>query len=268
MSWNEPNGKDAFNLSWISVLLTLLAAIGGLVFYVETGSALCLVFGLENCVDFMSSVVVLWRFYCPGELTEERNKQLLHREKRASMAISFILILLGLGVIVAAADDLSNGAESARDLRIVLAISFVSIFIFGSLTLVKFRFANRLHSASLYKDGICSLIGTVLAASLFADTLIVEAAPTVWWLDPLVAMICGIVALGIGLHAVVVASCFKGLPLFTLQWWFLSQGDGMDEVEGRSLGPKDFGEETDVEMSKKAKAASKSNSETKLSEVV
>ena len=42
----------------------------------------------------------------------------------------------------------------------------------------------------------------------------------------------------------------------------------MDEVEGRSLGPKDFGEETDVEMSKKAKAASKSNSETKLSEVV
>ena len=34
MSWNEPNGKDAFNLSWISVLLTLLAAIGGLVFYV------------------------------------------------------------------------------------------------------------------------------------------------------------------------------------------------------------------------------------------
>lgn len=77
-------------------------------------------------------------------------------------------------------------------------------------------------------------------------------------------MICGFVALGIGLHGVVVASCVQGLPIFTIQWWFVSQGDGMDEMEGRELGPSDFGEEED----NIAMEVSPEKPETKLSEVV
>ena len=67
--WDSPTPKHAFVLSWISVVLTFLAAFSGITFYMTSGSALCLVFGLENCVDFLSSVVVLWRFYCPGKVT-------------------------------------------------------------------------------------------------------------------------------------------------------------------------------------------------------
>jgi hypothetical protein len=189
-------------------------------------------------------------------MTKEREELLLKRETRASMAISFILMLLGVGVIATAAGDLAGGAETAYDLEVVLAISFFSIFIFGSLTVVKFRFANKLSSASLYKDGICSLIGTVLASALFVNTLIIEQAPSVWWLDPVVAIIAGFAALGIGIHAIVVASFVQGLPIFTLSWWLMSQGDGMDEMGARE--PKDFGGEgTNVEMA-----------DTNLSEVV
>lgn len=79
---------------------------------------------MENCVDFLSSVVVLWRFYCPGELTKERVELLQKREKRASMAISFILMLLGVGVIAAAADDLAHGAETENDLNTVMVCTF------------------------------------------------------------------------------------------------------------------------------------------------
>jgi peptidoglycan/LPS O-acetylase OafA/YrhL len=180
----------------------------------------------------MSSVIVLWRFYVPGKMTKEREEELMKREERASMGISFILVLLGIGVMAAALDDLGGGPESPKDLKVVLYISLVSIFVFGSLTVVKFRYANKLNSPSLYKDGICSLIGTSLAAALFVNTLIIDNNPSVWWLDPVVSIIGGLVALVIGMHALVVASCVEGIPIFTVHWWFVSQGDG----EGTSTG--------------------------------
>lgn len=56
--WSDPTSKHAFLISWIGVLLEGTAAVVGLVYWGATGSALILVFGLENIVDFMSSVVV------------------------------------------------------------------------------------------------------------------------------------------------------------------------------------------------------------------
>jgi len=97
--WKEPNSKSAFYLSWVSTICTLAFGCFAIVSFFVTGSALCLVFGLENTVDFLSSVVVLWRFYAPGNMTKERETVLKRRELRASMAISLILIVLGAGVI-------------------------------------------------------------------------------------------------------------------------------------------------------------------------
>jgi len=56
--WNNPTSKHAFLISWAGVILELGAATAGLIYWATSGSALILVFGLENIVDFMSSVVV------------------------------------------------------------------------------------------------------------------------------------------------------------------------------------------------------------------
>lgn len=96
------------------------------------------------------------------------------------MAISFALVALGLQVMITSADDLAKGPESSYDMKIVMGIACFSIFVFGALTFVKFRFADKLQSASLYKDGLCSLIGTVLAMSLFVNTMIIRNNPSLW----------------------------------------------------------------------------------------
>lgn len=134
------------------------------------------------------------------------------------------------------------------------------------MTLVKFRYANKLNSASLNKDGLCSLIGTVLAIGLFVTTFVVEKAPSIWWLDPAFAMVCGFAALILGIHAIIIARYVHQLPVFSIQWWLVSQGDGMDEVGGRELQPSDFGEggRTTIEMP----ASGEKHDDTKLSEVV
>mmetsp|Transcript_55321 Transcript_55321/g.134363 ORF Transcript_55321/g.134363 Transcript_55321/m.134363 type:complete len:283 (+) Transcript_55321:240-1088(+) len=224
--WNDPSAKNAFILSVVSVLFTLIAASVGIGYYMTTGSSLTLVFGLENVVDFLSSVVVLWRFFVPGKMTKEREELLKSREVRASTAISFIMILLGLGVVASSSYDLSNGAENDHEMKVVIAISFFSVFVFGSLTIFKFRYAKLLESESLFKDGLCSLIGTILAIALFINTLIIQSNPSLWWLDPFVALICGIVALIMGCYSVIVMWCVKRVPICSCSWWFMSRGDG------------------------------------------
>jgi len=240
--WNSPNSNHAFGLSVISLVVTVFAAVGGIIGYMSSGSSLVLVYGLENMVDFLSSAVVLWRFYCPSGADEETEKLLARREKRASIAISFILGLLGIFVIGAAAVDFAEGQEESASLDTLILISFFSILIFGAMSLIKFRYSVLLRSASLHKDGICSLIGTVLAVSLFINTAIIEEEPSLWWTDPLVACLAGVVAFGVGVHAVFMARWVQGLPIFTFSWWVQSQGDGMDEVTGRDLKPEDYGQ--------------------------
>mmetsp|Transcript_5895 Transcript_5895/g.12145 ORF Transcript_5895/g.12145 Transcript_5895/m.12145 type:complete len:292 (+) Transcript_5895:151-1026(+) len=226
--WSEPNSKHAFALSWVSTIVTVGFAITGVVYYVTTGSAMCLVFGLENFVDFLSSVVVLWRFWASGNMTKEREKILKRRDLRASMAISIIMIILGMGIIATSSHDVTVGPEgNLQDLEVVLGMAVMSIFVFGCLSLFKFQYANALSSESLYKDAVCSLIGTVLGAALFTNTLIIRSKPQIWWLDPMVAMVCGFTALFLGLHSMYVAWKIRRVPIFALSWWTMSRGDGM-----------------------------------------
>uniref|UniRef100_A0A7S1UYQ0 Cation efflux protein transmembrane domain-containing protein n=1 Tax=Grammatophora oceanica TaxID=210454 RepID=A0A7S1UYQ0_9STRA len=237
--WSSPTSRHAYILSWVSLVITIIAAGGGIGIYAVNGSALMLCYGLENCVDFLSSAVVLWRFYCP-ELNPEIEKKLAGREKRASISISIILGLLGIGIMIAAIDDFTQGMEEEKQLRLILGVSVVSILIFGCLAVFKFHYSILMNSASLHKDGICSLIGTILSAALFINTLIIKHIPDAWWVDPAVAMGCGIASICIGIHSIVVAYFVQGIPIFSVNWWFYSQGDGTDEISGRELGDADI----------------------------
>lgn len=263
--WNEPNNKNAFVLSWVSTFVTIVFAIIGIVYYMATGSTMCLVFGLENVVDFLSSVVVLWRFWASGKMTKEREKTLKRRELRASMAISFIMMILGMGIISTSSHDIAVGPDgNSHDLDIVLVMAGMSVFVFGCLSVFKFQYANALVSDALYKDGVCSLIGAILGAALFTNTLIIRGKPQIWWLDPAVAMICGFVALWFGCHSIFVAWKLRRVPILSLSWWLMSRGNGKygtrppressedDEIDDG----QDQGDKTDTENEVEMKGTS------------
>jgi divalent metal cation (Fe/Co/Zn/Cd) transporter len=205
------------------------------------------VFALENLVDFMSSVVVLWRFFAPSwKVDEEVEGKLKSREKRASVAISFILVLLGFFIIGAASNDIRKGAGEDFDLDAAIIISVLSIPIFSTMTVFKFHYSSKLDSASLYKDGICSMLGTVLATALFINTLIIENSQDAWWTDPLIALVAGFACFFYGLNSIYAAKVKEDLPIFTMQWWASSQGDGSEDFTGMPAKKRD--EVKDVEM--------------------
>jgi divalent metal cation (Fe/Co/Zn/Cd) transporter len=162
------------------------------------------------------------------------------REKRASVAISMILCILGTFIIAEAINDFLGGMEDTAELNALLAISISSVFIFGALSIVKFHYSIALTSASLYKDGICSLIGTALSSALFTNTLVIQHVPDAWWIDPAVAIGAGIAALFIGISSIIRTSCIQKVPIFSIYWWISSRGDGTDEINGRELGSEDL----------------------------
>lgn len=193
----------------------------------KTDSKLLLAFGLENVVDFTSSVIVLWRFYCPHGCDEAKMAKLKKREERASVAISLVIGILGTFIFCVAIYDLLQN-DDETDLMLLFMISFVSIIVFGGLTFVKFKYAKELDSPSLYKDGICSLIGTSLSASLLLTTAIVEEHPRAGYLDPVVSLLVGITSIVYGFK-VILALLVDGVPIFHPGWWYeKKQAEGED----------------------------------------
>lgn len=218
--WREPTGFHAYVLSWISLIITLIAGIGGIAAYYKLNSSLILVYGLENMVDFISSAIVLWRFYLPASSDPAEEARLLSREKRASVGISIVFVMLGFGTILTASEDFEAGEEQLENLDVLFYLSFFSIIIFGSFAICKLQFARKLNSSSLKKDGIISGLGTVLSISLFINTILTKASHGhLWWLDPLIALFCGIGSFIYGMWGVYKAYVREGIPICTCGWW-------------------------------------------------
>jgi peptidoglycan/LPS O-acetylase OafA/YrhL len=178
-----------------------------------------LVYGLENVVDFLSDGVVLWRFYAPSTLDESLERTLNHREERASLAVSLIMIVLGFAIMLASFIDLLNGDDTLEQKAALFTVSFLSMFTLGPLTVLKFRYGRLLKSTSMRKDGIVTLIGFALAFTLFICTLIEVAHEGFWWwLDPVAAFIAGGIATFLGLQALQQALSM-GIPVFNKEWW-------------------------------------------------
>lgn len=237
--WSDPTSHHAFVLSWISLVVTIIAAIVGVVGSVSLQSPLLLVYGLENFIDFFSSAIVVWRFYTPSsELNEQdadRDARLEAREKRASVAITVVIAILGFSAILSSVNNLVDGDEAApSDLWTLYYLSFVSLLVFGTLALFKLRYAAQLKSSSLKKDGICSAIGAILALALFVNTFVdLTSHGVLWWLDPVVAFVCGIGCLIYGLRGIYKAYVRDNLPIFSISWW--RQSDATEAQKGLEM---------------------------------
>jgi hypothetical protein len=183
------------------------------------------VYALENLVDLLSTCVVLWRFFAPMTLDDALERKLKQREDRASVAISFIMVVLGFAILATALADFARGPEWAVQQKAVLVMSFFSVIFFGVLSVLKFRFAARLESPSMRKDGICSLIGAILGVTLFVNTLIVVVNSDLWWIDPIVAFAAGIGAIYLGVRALWEAYTSEGLAICSASFWSGSDGE-------------------------------------------
>lgn len=222
--WTDPTTKDAYRLAITGVIITMVACITGFVIFARTESSLSLVYALENLVDFFTDLIVLWRFFAPSSLDEAVERKLQSREERAGVAITYILLALGIFILIRGSVSFHSGklegiVDDLQKYESVVVLAFISIILFFGLTAVKFRFAKALESDSLYKDGICSLIGTFLSAALYLNAILVQSNPTLWWIDPVVALFCGTFAILYAISNLKYAKTVQKIPIFSLKWF-------------------------------------------------
>lgn len=255
--WSEPTSGHAYILSLVSIVITLIAAIIGIVGYAQLKDSLVLIYGLENVVDFFSSAIVLWRFNNPKtasideEQLRQRNEILSKREKRASIGVSIVLAVLGFGGVITAIEDLANGKGGVKDsdATTIFVLSGISFIVFGALAYFKFHYATKLNSPSLRKDGLCSALGSLLSFSMFFNALLAFASEEDfwWWLDPIVALICGIGALGYGLYGMYKAYVKDGYPIFSCKWWMYGS-ESRNKMQGGHQGAQEIGGGGELEL--------------------
>ena len=120
--WYAPTQKHAYQLSLVSCGVTFVAFVIGIIAFEAAQSPAMLGFALENIVDLMSSLVVVWRFYEGGkDLTPEVVELMDKKEKRASILIAIILFILGVTVMSVACAHLAeaNHGDNGKRVRVV-----------------------------------------------------------------------------------------------------------------------------------------------------
>lgn len=168
MTWSQPGIREAYVISAISLGLTVLAFILGIVVTVASSSSATLGFALENAVDTFSSALVLWRFWGGGASVPEA--VLEQREKRASIGIAASFIVLGLVVGSVAIQHLRTHDE-LKEVGALYGLAVPSMLIFFVLGSMKWKIGAATRSASLKKDAACSLCGSLLSLGVILASM-------------------------------------------------------------------------------------------------
>eukprot|EP00322_Chrysochromulina_rotalis_P028669 CAMPEP_0115851422 /NCGR_PEP_ID=MMETSP0287-20121206/12475_1 /TAXON_ID=412157 /ORGANISM="Chrysochromulina rotalis, Strain UIO044" /LENGTH=321 /DNA_ID=CAMNT_0003305457 /DNA_START=32 /DNA_END=998 /DNA_ORIENTATION=- len=206
MNWSAPGVREAFFLAWLSLLLTVIAFAVGLSLAFVTSSSATLGFALENAVDFLSSVLVCWRFWGGGTSVPEATLAL--REKRASVGIAIAFILLAIVVGGVAIGHMAS-EEAPSHVGALLGLAVPSAMAFGTLGGLKLWVGIMTDSPAMRKDGLCSLCGALLSVGVIAGVIATDSSHgAVWWVDAMVAIV---VSVGLLLHGILSAFALSAL---------------------------------------------------------
>ena len=229
-----PGPTEAFQISIVSAIVTVIAFIAGLSISISTHSSATLGYSLENLVDLVSSLIVLWRFHGGDTANKE---ELQKREKRASIGIALLMVILAICVFSVAVEHLAEGhAPSA--LHQLISLSVPSLLIFLILGILKFNIAIKTQSPAMKKDAVCSLGGAILSLGVLIGVGLFQSDDAIWWFDAFVAIIISIL---LGLYGVrtLVKNILEDKKYWTMKFWM--EGKVYKNVDEQNLKGTDDG---------------------------
>mmetsp|Transcript_16677 Transcript_16677/g.37496 ORF Transcript_16677/g.37496 Transcript_16677/m.37496 type:complete len:178 (-) Transcript_16677:101-634(-) len=142
-----------------------------------------------------------------------------------SVAVALVMTVLGFQIIFVSLLRLIEGEshssqETTEGTDLAVYVAVPSAIIFGAFAVIKLKFGEELSSSSLRKDGYCSSAGAILSFAVILEAIVSEINPTIWWLDPIIAFLVGLVCAFIGFRTLCLRN--KDLPLTSISWWLYS----------------------------------------------
>lgn len=184
--------QAARRVSMVSLVISAVAAMLGFSVGLADAALSLVGFGMEAALDGVSSALVLWRFKLPKEREHKDDESALRfreardarRERNSGIGIgatflfsAVVLYVSGFYKLIAwEANSAEHVLEEEDGANFGMLISLPFAVIFGALAVWKLRLAKALRSQVLYKDGLCSVLGAVLALICFVTAVLEEVS--------------------------------------------------------------------------------------------
>jgi divalent metal cation (Fe/Co/Zn/Cd) transporter len=162
----------------LTIVWMTIEAVVALIAAWRAHSVALLAFGGDSAIEFLSAVVVLWRFR--SDTAQEKI------ERHAACITGVLLLLLALFVIIASATTLMGYSEP-RPTLLGITILVIAAVIMPWLANEKRRLSMATGSAALRADAaesvLCAYFSVIALAGLAAN-----AIWGIWWTDPVAAL--------------------------------------------------------------------------------
>lgn len=168
---------EYFTLGW-NLLEALVALVSGFI----AGSIALVGFGLDSLVEVSSGSVLLWR------LRADRHAE--HRERAERLALRLVGVSFLLLALYVAGDALKTllRRETPEGSIPGIVLAIASLIAMPLLARAKRRVAHGLNSGAMHADSrqtdICAYLSAILLGGL-----LLNAALSWWWADPVAALI-------------------------------------------------------------------------------
>lgn len=171
--------KTAKWLAYFTVIYNLLEGIISIYFGLNNESFALAGFGVDSLIEVGSALLVIWRLKSDFD---HGSPMSLQAEKKATLGIGILFVLLALLTGVAAATQLLQHHHPDSTIPGVI-VSLISLSFMFYLWKAKLRVARELDSKTLEADASCSLACIKLSFILFIGSLLYWQFPLLWWAD-------------------------------------------------------------------------------------
>uniref|UniRef100_A0A6G1SEA4 Transmembrane protein 163 n=1 Tax=Aceria tosichella TaxID=561515 RepID=A0A6G1SEA4_9ACAR len=183
----------------VSLLINLLLAIVAFYFSFVNNSSATSAFAADCVLDFISSAIVLWRYY--GDL----NDVYMHaREQIACIYLGALFEISAVGIIIKAISDIVSGIEIEVETPGYDLLYLASAAVVACSILIAFKWSlyKTIRDASILLDVINSLISTIFAFTLCLMTVLSNFDSSFWYFDPILSIALALFMAGFGLKVI------------------------------------------------------------------
>lgn len=177
----------ALAISWLSIVYNGVEGGVSIGVGAEVVSRALIVFGIQSLVEVLSAALVIYRFR--KELQDDTIIN-INLERRATLGIGILFIILAIGTWVASIVALATHAEPESS-KASLIVSAGSLLCMIFIWLPKPWIAAELNSSVMRGEAACSLACIYLTIVLFIGSLVYKLWEEGWWVDSAVAILLG-----------------------------------------------------------------------------
>jgi divalent metal cation (Fe/Co/Zn/Cd) transporter len=179
----------AKRLAWASLAWLTIEGTVGVLAGLLAGSIALVGFGLDSAIEGLAGVIVVWRFTGSRTLSDRS-------ERRAQRWVAISFFLLAPYVAVESLHALI--AEHHAETSIVgIVLTTGTLAICPGLGIAKQRIGDRLGSLATKGEGKQNLLCAGLAVGVLVG-LLANTTLGIWWLDPTVGVVIGVVCVFAG----------------------------------------------------------------------